>query len=318
MRFKLPLRGAGGEPVDLRRTIRSHGCVTLPPNAVLEGGTRLRLPVRLADGRRTVLELGPAPGNAVAVRASSGLRGAADRTALTAIVRTVLRLDADYTAFYARAAGDPELAWITRGAGRFLRSPTVFEDVVKTICTTNCAWSATERMTGALVADLGEPVDAGGSARLFPTPAAMAAAPESWYREVARAGYRGPYLRRIAAAVAGGELDLEALAAASPAEVDDDELERRLRALPGVGPYAAAHIMLLIGRYSRLVLDSWTRPKYTQLRGRAPRSDAAIVRRFAPYGAFAGLAFWCYVTSDWVDESAAAIAARTAPSASRS
>jgi N-glycosylase/DNA lyase len=318
VRFDLPLRGAGGEAVDLLRTIRSHGCVKLAPNRVLAGGTRLQVPARLADGRTTLLELAPAPGGVVRVSASGQLRGAAVRAELTALVRRVLRLDADYAEFYARAAADPDLAWVTRGAGRFLRSATAFEDVVKTICTTNCAWSATERMTDALVADLGEPVAGAKGVRLFPTPQAMAAAPEAWYRDVARAGYRGPYLRSIATAVATGELDLDALAGAAPGELGDDELERRLRALPGVGPYAAAHIMLLMGRYSRLVLDSWTRPKYAQLRGRKPRSDATIVRRFAPYGAYAGLAFWCYVTSDWVDESAAAIAERTAGSASAS
>ena len=95
-----------------------------------------------------------------------------------------------------------------------------------------------------------------------------------------------------------------------------DQLETRVRALPGVGPYAAAHIMMLFGRFSRLVLDSATRPKYARLSGRKPRSDATIVRRFKPYGKFAGLAFWCYVTSDWLDDNAASIAARTPASGS--
>jgi N-glycosylase/DNA lyase len=166
-------------------------------------------------------------------------------------------------------------------------------------------------MTGALVAHLGEPVAGTAGERLFPTPQAMAKAPEAWYRDVMRAGYRGPYLRAIAAAVTRGELDLEALADAPVDVISDDDLEERLLALPGVGPYAAAHIMMLMGRYSRMVLDSATRPKYARLTGRKPRSDATIVRRFKPYGRFAGLAFWCYVTSDWLDDSAVAIAERT-------
>ena len=201
--------------------------------------------------------------------------------------------------------------WVTRGAGRFVRSATAFEDVVKTICTTNCAWSATIRMSDALVAQLGEAVAGRSGERVFPTARAMAKAPEAWYRDVMRAGYRGPYLRAVAGGVARGELDLEALADAPPGVLSDDALEERLLALPGVGPYAAAHIMMLMGRYSRMVLDSATRPKYARLAGRKPRSDATIVRRFKPYGRFAGLAFWCYVTSDWLDDSAAAIAKRT-------
>jgi N-glycosylase/DNA lyase len=59
--------------------------------------------------------------------------------------------------------------------------------------------------------------------------------------------------------------------------------------------------MLMLGRYSRLVLDSWTRPKYARIVGRSA-TDATIVRRFRRYGGFAGLAFWLTVTRDWVSE----------------
>ncbi|HEX2029947.1 MAG TPA: Fe-S cluster assembly protein HesB, partial [Actinomycetota bacterium] len=102
-----------------------------------------------------------------------------------------------------------------------------------------------------------------------------------------------------ARSVAEGAVDLESLA--SPGGLSDDEVEARLVALPGIGPYAAAHVMLVLGRYSRLILDSWTRPKFARVRGsRRPASDAAILRRFRRYGAWAGLAFWLYLTRDWV------------------
>jgi 3-methyladenine DNA glycosylase/8-oxoguanine DNA glycosylase len=314
--FDLPLRGAGGEPVDFHRTIHSHGLITLAPNTLFEDGNGLRMPMRLAGGRSTVIEIRPSALGFARVTASGVLRGARVLAELRARVRWVLCLDGDYAAFYARAAADPALRWVTRGAGRFVRSATAFEDVVKTIATTNCAWSATIRMTDALVANLGEPVAGAPGERLFPTPQAMAEAPPAWYRDVMRAGYRGTYLRAIATAVARGDLDLEALVEAPFDALSDDALEERLRALPGVGPYAAAHIMMLMGRYSRMVLDSSTRPKYARLSGRKPRSDATIVRRFKPYGRFAGLAFWCYVTSDWLDDNAAAIAERTSGSGS--
>jgi N-glycosylase/DNA lyase len=194
---------------------------------------------------------------------------------------------------------------VTQGAGRLLRSQTVYEDVVKTICTTNTAWSGTVRMVSAIVEHLGEPA-AGAPpdspfGRAFPSPAAMAAAPESFYRDVARSGYRGAYLRSLAQSVASSEVDLEELATADPGDLPDDKVAARLLALPGVGPYAAAHIMMLIGRYSRLVLDSWTRPKYASLNGRKAK-DTAIERRFRRYGRYSGLAFWLFLTRDWVAE----------------
>ena len=179
-----------------------------------------------------------------------------------------------------------------------IRSPSVFEDVVKTICTTNCAWSATRRMVTALVTNLG--VQAPGGKRAFPSPAAMAEADDRFYKDVVRAGYRGAYLRALAADVAEGRLDLERLL--DPA-LPLDEVEARLLALPGVGPYAAAQMMMLLGRYERLILDSWSRPKYAKLNGRKA-SDKTIERRFRRYKQFAGLAFWLYVTRDWVAEPA--------------
>jgi len=54
------------------------------------------------------------------------------RDALTASVSHMFRLDEDLSAFYALVAADGELSWCALGAGRMLRAPTVFEDVVKT------------------------------------------------------------------------------------------------------------------------------------------------------------------------------------------
>jgi len=181
-----------------------------------------------------------------------------------------------------------------------LRSPSVFEEVIKTICTTNCAWSATVRMTTALVEHLGDP-SAGDHGRAFPRPEAMADAQEDFYRDVVRAGYRGVYLRTIAEAVAVGELDLEQL---HDPDLSDADVAERLLALPGVGPYAAAHVMMLLGRYSTLVLDSWTRPKYASLTGKRKVADSTIIRRFRGYGPYAGLAFWLFLTRDWVPDPA--------------
>jgi N-glycosylase/DNA lyase len=63
--------------------------------------------------------------------------------------------------------------------------------------------------------------------------------------------------------------------------------------------------MLLLGRHSRLVLDSWTRPKYARLAGRPAGklvADRTIARRFRRYRGHAGLAFWLFLTRDWVDD----------------
>ena len=299
----LPLRGPSGEPVDLARTLNSHGFAELAPTMLDEPATTLSVTVRVPGARPRRIRIGPGTGGDARVEVLGPAAGPRVRAAALAGAAHVLRLDHDLSRFYGLVVEDPDLSWAATGAGRMLRSPTVFEDVVKTICTTNCAWGATVRMVNALVSSLGEPAIGGDGplANAFPTPATMAAAPDSFYRDVVRAGYRGPYLSELARRVDAGEVDLESLATATPDELSDDALETALLDLPGVGPYAAAHVMMTLGRNSRLILDSWTRPKYASLTGRSkPVADATILRRFRRYGDEAGLAFWLFLTRDWV------------------
>ena len=295
--FELPLVGPGGEPVDLWRTLVSHGVGDLPPSNVDEERRRLVTTVPLPGQRPRTLHVSEGRGNSARVEVLGPALGSRGRERISGVLRTMLNLDEDLSGFYEVARADPALAWAAAGAGRMLRSPTVFEDVVKTICTTNCAWSATVRMVTALVGHLGER-SAGGHGRAFPTAAVMAAAPETFYRDVVRAGYRGAYLRTLAAGVDEGEIELEKLRTDTPGELADDEVAARLLELPGVGPYAAAHVMMLLGRHSRLVLDSWTRPKWASVNGRKA-ADRTIERQFRRYGSYAGLAFWLRLTEDW-------------------
>jgi 3-methyladenine DNA glycosylase/8-oxoguanine DNA glycosylase len=297
----MKLAGPGGEPVDLWRTLVSHGVAALPPSVVDEDDRTLTVtvPIRAGKPRTIVIREGRRGTAQVGVRGPAP--GPRTQRHLREVVAQMLNLDEDLAPLYAAAASDSDLSWITTGAGRMFRSPTVFEDVVKTICTTNTTWSATERMVGALVDNLGDE-SAGGHGRAFPSPAAMASASEGFYRDVVRAGYRGAYLHTLAAGVAEGSVDLEVLRDASTEDLPDEEVAARLLALPGVGPYAAAHVMMLLGRHSRLILDSWTRPKYASLNGRKAL-DRQIERRYRRYGNYAGLAFWLYLTRDWVEDS---------------
>ncbi len=285
--FELPLRGAGGEPISFARTVHSHGCARLAPAQIQEPPLVYRRALRIGK-RVVVLSMRERDGKLI-VETNVRLRQDDADVARAAVAR-MFRFDDDLSPFYTQIARDETFGWAAAGAGRILASPTVFEDVIKTICTTNCAWSGTIRMTQAL-ADLDEGA--------FPEAERLAATPESWFREVARMGYRGAYVRAIATDVARGELDLESLRSD---RYGDDDVEQRLLALPGIGPYGAAHVMQLLGRHRQLILDSWTRPKYLRLAGKKRAKDSTIQRAFARYGAYAGLAFWLYLTRDWIEE----------------
>ncbi len=294
----IPLVGGGGEPVDLRRTLLSHGAVSLPPNVLRADGRALRTTLALPGLRPRTVDLTEATPGTVAVRVHGPGQTESVREAVTASVRHLLALDHDLSGFYAVARTDPLLAWAADGAGRMVRRQTVLEECVLSICTTNVAWSATVRMMTAIVEQLGAPA-AGTALGAFPSAGALARAGEGFYRDVARAGYRAAYLHRLATLVAAREVEAERLLD----DPDDLVVGKGLQALPGIGPYAASHVLMVRGRGSELVLDSWTRPTYARLLGLdAPPPDAEIRARFASYGRWAGLAFWLLLTRDWATD----------------
>jgi 3-methyladenine DNA glycosylase/8-oxoguanine DNA glycosylase len=296
---------------DLDLTVRSHGFYDLAPWSYHPERCLLARPLRLASGRVATVEVTPCVGAgaglALRILAEGRLSGAEARE-VRAQIRTCLALDEDLAPFHARIRELertppprlvlPRLAWAAeRGAGRLLRSPTVFEEAVKMLCTTNCTWALTRTMVKNLVENLGEPAPLGG--RTFPTPEAMAERPERFYREVVRAGYRSGAMRSIACQVASGALDMERW---RDPGLTLEALAGRIGELPGFGPYATEHLLRLLGHHDHLALDSWTRGKLARLRAsrRAP-SDRAMKRWYQPYGRFAGLAMWLELTADWFD-----------------
>ncbi len=284
-------------------TVRSHGWPQLAPFDWDEGSLTLSTIVALDETRAARLSLTPALDtvSTLRVRAEGPSLTAADRARLSATARRILSLDLALAPLYARLHGDAERGWIAeRGAGRFLRAATLWEDVVKLILTTNCSWTLTELMTARLVDSLG--VEAAPGLKAFPTPAAMARKSEAFYRETIKAGYRAPSLVKLAKAVASGEIDLDALIVAPETAV---EARKAVTSLPGCGPYVADNLLRILGRGDYLGLDSWSRVVYAkrvhnQGRGATrPLKDTTIERAYKRFGPHAGLVFWLDVTRHW-------------------
>lgn len=278
-----------------RRTALSHGWYGLLPFELDQENWRLLRVIDMGDDRPvTAVITGGKKALVINVRGRLGKRAAVK---VVQDVRHMLRLDEDLTEFYSAMAADKEFAWVERqGAGRLLRSPTVFEDLVKTITTTNCSWALTVKMVTGLVHHLGrETLDGRNS---FPTPQAMAEAPLSFYSDAMRSGYRAPYFKELAERVAQGELDVEGWLTS---EMPTPALKREIKRVKGVGDYAADTLLRLIGRYDGLALDSWVRGKFARMRGRAAR-DEKIARYYSRFDEWRGLALWCDMTRDWLEE----------------
>ena len=276
-----------------RRTVASHGWYQLPPFAlekwrlsrVVDIGTKPPVTV-LMDGLK----------NHVRVTTARPLNKS-EAAIVLRDCRHILRLDDDLTDFYLTTANDPEFAWIGKqGAGRLLRSPTVFEDLVKMICTTNCSWALTLKMVNGLVRNLGRETNDGR--RAFPKAEALAAMPLEFFVDEVRSGYRAPYLKELAGRVASGELNVEGWLTS---ELPTAELMKQIKGVKGVGPYAAENLLKLLGRYDGLALDSWTRARFFQIRNKGRKAnDKKIARYYSRFNEWRGLALWCDVTHDWL------------------
>jgi 3-methyladenine DNA glycosylase/8-oxoguanine DNA glycosylase len=292
MELKLPTP----QNFNFKRTIISHGWYGLLPFTLDSEKWELT----------RVIDVGPKPPVTIVMNGAKSHVGiktsrALNKTESAKIIRDarhILRLDDDLQPFYLATGADPEFAWIgVQGAGRMLRSPTVFEDLVKMLCTTNCSWALTQKMVTGLVANLGRESDDGR--RSFPDATAMGEMPLKFFVDEVRAGYRAPYLKELAGRVASGELNVEEWLT-SPVPTAD--LIKQIKGVKGVGDYAAENLLKLLGRYDGLALDSWTRAKFFQVRNKGQKADdKKIARYYSRFNEWRGLALWCDMTRDWLE-----------------
>jgi N-glycosylase/DNA lyase len=210
--------------------------------------------------------------------------------------RHILRLDDDLSEFYKILKTEKQLAWISeQNAGRLLRSPTVFEDLVKTVCTTNCSWAMTKKMVTNLTEKLGEKTEDGKAA--FPTAEAMASVSADFYKNEIRAGYRSAYFAELAEKVASGKTNPESWL---DADLPTKELKKEMKQIKGVGDYAAENLLKLVGHYDGLALDSWLRAQFYRKHNNGEIcADKEIENFYGKFSSWRGLAIWCDMTERW-------------------
>ena len=280
------------EHFSFKATVYSHGWCELPPFELDEESWRLKYV--FCDHNRAVPAVISEDKGGVRIEIANSKINPAK---IESDVRHLLRLDDDLDGFYEAVFGHGGLEWVTeKRAGRLLRSATVFEDLVKTICTTNCSWGLTKNMVGNLVEKLGRP--AGQSNNAFPTADAMAAVSIDFYREEIRAGYRSPYFVELAEAVVSGKLVPEAWL---HSDLSTPELKKEMKKVKGVGDYAAENLLKLVGRYDGLALDSWLRSQfYKKYNAERVCDDKKIERHYKKFGTWRGLVIWCDMTEKWI------------------
>lgn len=251
----------------------------------------LRYTDRLGSGRVVDYRI-DAASNGIRVTTDALVPGP-ERKEIASKVTWMFGLDQDFSAFYKAARGEPGLRKARRLAhGRVLRSPTFFEDVLKTILTTNTLWAATRSMTLKLVNAFGSAGPNG--TRAFPTPEQVAAAGAAALRATVRVGYRAPAIHELGKRVASGDLDLEAF---KKSALPTLALRKELLQIRGVGPYAAANLLMILGRPDYIPIDTYAL-KMVSLEWHRGRkiTPKHVERAFHRWGEFKGLAYWFW---DW-------------------
>ncbi len=214
-----------------------------------------------------------------------------DKDDLVSRLRRMLQLDIPVNQFHAYCLTQTKLSQVPgRKQGRILRSPTLYEDVVKVIATTNTTWTQTKAMVARIVDSFGSPLPSDPTVHAFPTPEQIAGVSLEEFAGKAKMGYRNASVHRIATDIAEGKLDLEAWQNPS---LPSAELTKMLLSLPGIGPYAASCLMIYLGRYDRVNVDSWARMMVGKELGRTV-TDKEVHAFFEPYGEWKALAYHFY------------------------
>lgn len=160
--------------------------------------------------------------------------------AARAALGRLLGLDLDLAGFYATVAGDPLLGPLAeRFAGvKPPRFPTLFECLVNAIACQQLTLTVGITLLSRLAAAHGAAVEA--SARhAFPAPDRLAELTPDQLRPLGFSGAKARSIVELAGAVAAGELDVEAIAAA-----DDEAAVAALTDRRGIGRWSAEYALL--------------------------------------------------------------------------
>jgi 3-methyladenine DNA glycosylase/8-oxoguanine DNA glycosylase len=280
------------EDYDLPRDYCSYGYFLLRPNhwnvkrrVFTRDFSIERVPFRVEVSQKGV-------GERLRVASSRAL-SAKSRATVTGWLTRMLRLDEPGSVIGEFHRLDPR--WKKSGRGRLMRSATMFEDVIKTVTSCNVTWPSTVQMNRRLCEVLG-----GGKAAMgvhpFPEASKVAGTRAQTLRARCRVGYRDARIVELARMFRRGEV--------KPAWFEDpatpdEAVYGALLELPGIGPYAAANIMQLLGRYGRLPLDTESVRHGKAVLGYEGSSAEIMKRVRAHYEPFKSHAFRSYWFELW-------------------
>jgi 3-methyladenine DNA glycosylase/8-oxoguanine DNA glycosylase len=242
------------------------------------------------EGQAVVVSVAQSAPDTVLFGASAPSRAAAAHG--IARMRFALGVDEDLRPFHDRFRDDPLIGASVRRRPwlRIRRRPEPFEALAWAICEQLIEFERAAAIQRRLVARLGPSWQDGDGAILrdVPAPAAIAGLSPPFLQALDLGGARARTLIRAAREVARNRIDLHA--------PDHERAWRRLRAIPGIGPWTVEMLALYgQGRHDQIPAGDLGLLKLVgrhisggDLHARAQEHEVRAF--FAPYGEWAGLA----------------------------
>ncbi len=275
----------------------SYGFYLLAPNRWEAGARTLHTAVPDDEGGAWAVRIDSPHVEKVRVRVAGAKPSRPQAAAIRRSVRRILRLEEDLSSFHAICKRHPSLDGAAQKRfGRLIRSATLFEDIVKVICTCNITWKQTVAIVESIVQHYGIPTRNDPAVRCFPGAERLAAARVSGLKNRCKLGYRAPFVLELAREIASGRLDLSTF---ENNGLSSDELFKELRTIKGVGDYAAGNLLMLLGHYDRLAVDTETVRHFKALFPRRNPTPTNIHRHYKAFQPYAFLAYWYELWTDY-------------------
>jgi 3-methyladenine DNA glycosylase/8-oxoguanine DNA glycosylase len=168
-------------------------------------------------------------------------------------IERVLDLKTDLTGLsnQAKKAGKIYFKLIQMGAGRLLRSPTIWEDAAKTLFTTNCSWNLTRKMCEFLCSSKFSSPTPNGKYP-FPHFHKIRNYSEDEIKSLVPVGYRAKYFLSLAERFTA-EDDLKNI---DKRNLSHNQAFKMAKSLYGFGNYASAHLLIMSGYYNFIPVDT--------------------------------------------------------------
>jgi 3-methyladenine DNA glycosylase/8-oxoguanine DNA glycosylase len=267
-------------------TVLSHGWYELPPFKFDVNTGVLERVIQLKTGKIVDLRIYEDLNYINIEIASLNPVSEVESAEVISTIQIILNLSQDLTAFYASLTNEHK--WIIdHRLGRLLISPTVWEDVVKTILTTNTTWNITVAMSQRLTL-IGEKSKEGKVC--FPTPQKVASMDLATLNSIIRAGYRAEYIHTLANTICEEKINIELWRQPG---IPTNELYKHIKSIKGVGDYAAGSILKLLGRFDQIGIDSACRTVFQEnLNNGIKATDNEIQNYYEKFGRWRGLVSW--------------------------